>query len=109
MDIKIFNAIPSDRLAGKLRKYHIYVTLFFYTCILSIILLTIYGILNPGTVFHLAFYYHLYIAALFVYFFYKPPLPHNFKKDDSAELTYVFEDDAIVIMFYGKKTVCNSL
>lgn len=103
MDKITFQAIPSDRLAGKLRNYHIYITLFFYLCILSIISLTIYGFLHPGTVFHLAFYYHLYFAAFFTYFFYKPPLPHNYKKDDSNELSYIFDEDALVIMFYGKK------
>lgn len=30
-------------------------------------------------------------------------MPHNFKKDDSKELTYQFEEDALVVHFYEKK------
>ncbi|WP_416150303.1 PH domain-containing protein [Salipaludibacillus sp. HK11] len=99
MDNKNYYPVTSDRLRGKLRKYHIQITIIFYLTIVAIVGLTIYGFLNPGTVFHFGFYYQLFLMGLFLYFIYLPPLPHNYKHDTSKEMSYHFEDDALVIRF----------
>ncbi|WP_280769440.1 PH domain-containing protein [Salipaludibacillus daqingensis] len=94
--------ITSDRLVGKLRKYHMQIIILFYGTILAIIGLSIYGFFNP-TVFQFSFYYHLFIMSFIIYFTYKPPLPHNYKQDTSKQLSYELEDDALVISFQQKE------
>jgi len=103
MDNKKYYPVTSDRLSGKFRKYHTQITITFYIIILAIIGMTIYGLLNPGTVFYFGFYYQMILMALFICFIYKPPLPHNYKVDTTKEMSYHFEDDALVIMFYNNE------